>query len=62
LALKRPPNTTKPSGPAGDEVVELYLSFSQSPAAPIRTLRGFTRVHLDAGQHDMSIFDLKRTA
>jgi beta-glucosidase len=33
----------------GDEVVELYLSFSQSAAAPLRALRGFTRVHLGAG-------------
>jgi beta-glucosidase len=32
----------------GDEVVELYLSFPKSPAAPIRALRGFTRVHLGA--------------
>ncbi len=34
----------------GDEVVELYLSFPQSPIAPIRALRGFTRVHLAAGE------------
>lgn len=32
----------------GDEVVELYLSFPKSPAAPIRALRGFTRVHVGA--------------
>ncbi len=33
----------------GDEVVELYLSFPTSPLAPIRALRGFTRVHVKAG-------------
>jgi beta-glucosidase len=34
----------------GDEVVELYLSFPRSPAAPIHALRGFTRVHVPAGE------------
>ena len=34
---------------AGDEVVELYLTFPKVPGAPLRALRGFTRVHLDAG-------------
>jgi beta-glucosidase len=34
----------------GDEVVELYLSFPPSPAAPIRALRGFMRVSLGAGE------------
>jgi beta-glucosidase len=34
----------------GDEVVELYLNFPKSPAAPIRALRGFERVHLGAGE------------
>jgi beta-glucosidase len=33
----------------GDEVVELYLSFPKSPIAPIRALRGFTRVSVAAG-------------
>ena len=33
----------------GDEVVELYLSFPKSTAAPIRALRGFTRVSVSAG-------------
>ncbi len=33
----------------GDEVVELYLSFPKSSIAPIRALRGFTRVSLAAG-------------
>ncbi len=34
---------------AGDEVVELYLSFPKLPGAPLRALRGFTRVRMDAG-------------
>jgi beta-glucosidase len=34
----------------GDEVVELYLSFPNLSGAPIRALRGFTRVHLSAGK------------
>jgi beta-glucosidase len=34
----------------GDEVVELYLSFPKSPAAPIRALRGFSRMSLGAGE------------
>jgi len=35
---------------AGDEVVELYLGFPKLAGAPGRALRGFTRVHLDAGE------------
>jgi beta-glucosidase len=35
---------------AGDEVVELYVNFPQLPGAPLRALRGFTRVHLEAGE------------
>ena len=34
----------------GDEVVELYLTFPKLPGAPIRALRGFTRVHVPAGK------------
>ncbi|HSZ63287.1 MAG TPA: glycoside hydrolase family 3 C-terminal domain-containing protein [Terriglobales bacterium] len=34
----------------GDEVVELYLTFPKSPAVPIHALRGFTRVHVRAGE------------
>ncbi len=33
----------------GDEVVEVYLSFPSVPGAPLRALRGFTRVHVAAG-------------
>jgi beta-glucosidase len=35
---------------AGDEVVELYLNFPKLPGAPLRALRGFTRVRLEAGE------------
>jgi beta-glucosidase len=34
----------------GDEVVQVYLTFPQLPGAPIRALRGFTRVHVAAGK------------
>jgi beta-glucosidase len=34
----------------GDEVVEVYLSFPKSAVAPLRALRGFTRVSLNAGE------------
>jgi beta-glucosidase len=35
---------------AGDEVVELYLSFPRSPSSPVHALRGIARVHLGAGE------------
>jgi len=37
----------------GDEVVQLYLSFPKLPGAPLRALRGFTRIHIspDETQH-----------
>jgi beta-glucosidase len=34
----------------GDEVAELYISFPRLPGTPLRALRGFTRVHLKAGE------------
>jgi len=34
----------------GDEVVELYVTFPKLPGAPIRALRGFSRVHVAAGK------------
>ncbi len=33
----------------GDEVVEVYLTFPKVAGAPLRALRGFTRVHVPAG-------------
>ena len=38
------------SGPAGDEVVQVYLSFPKLPGAPLRALRAFQRVHVGAGE------------
>jgi beta-glucosidase len=43
---------------AGDEVVELYLSFPDVPGAPLRALRGFQRVHLEAGASQNIEFQL----
>ncbi len=34
----------------GDEVVELYITFPKLAGAPLRALRGFTRVHLKEGE------------
>jgi len=44
---------------AGDEVVQLYLKFPDVPGAPIRALRGFERVHLQAGESQTLHFELK---
>jgi beta-glucosidase len=44
---------------AGDEVVELYLSFPSVSGAPLRALRGFKRVHLEAGASEKVQFALK---
>src|SRR2546423_13819515 len=39
------------SGPlAGDEVVELYIAHAELDGAPIRSLAGFQRIHLDKGE------------
>jgi beta-glucosidase len=43
---------------AGDEVVQLYLTHSGVPGAPIRALEGFHRVHLDPGQKQTVSFAL----
>jgi beta-glucosidase len=45
---------------AGDEVVQLYLSFPDIPGAPIRALRGFRRIHLAPGASETIRFDLSR--
>jgi beta-glucosidase len=44
---------------AGDEVVELYLTFPNVPGAPLKALRGFQRVHLEPGASQQVSFDLK---
>jgi beta-glucosidase len=43
---------------AGDEVVELYLSIVGAKEAPIRSLKGFTRIYLNAGQETTVRFRL----
>ena len=44
---------------AGDEVVQLYLSFPDVKGAPVRALRGFQRVHLAPGESKKVRFELK---
>jgi beta-glucosidase len=44
---------------AGDEVAQLYLAFPEVPGAPLRALRAFQRVHLEAGASQKVHFDLK---
>jgi beta-glucosidase len=44
---------------AGDEVVQLYLSFPSVPGAPLRALRAFQRVHLEAGASQQVRFELQ---
>ena len=43
----------------GDEVVQLYLSFPDVAGAPLRALRGFQRVHLEAGASQKVRFQLQ---
>jgi beta-glucosidase len=42
----------------GDEVAQVYLTFPQLPGAPLRALRGFTRVHLKPGERQTLRFTL----
>ena len=44
---------------AGDEVAQLYLTFPSVPGAPLRALRGFKRVHLEAGASQKLTFELQ---
>jgi len=44
---------------AGDEVVQLYLKFPSVAGAPNKALRGFRRVHLEAGASQEIQFELK---
>ncbi|WP_263354012.1 glycoside hydrolase family 3 C-terminal domain-containing protein [Acidicapsa acidisoli] len=50
---------TNSGSKAGDEVAQLYLSFPDVKGAPIRALRGFKRVHLDAGASQTVKFELR---
>ncbi len=44
---------------AGDEVAQLYLEFPRVPGAPLRALRSFQRVHLEAGASQRLRFELQ---
>ena len=44
---------------AGDEVAQLYLSFPKIPGAPLRALRAFQRVRLNAGASQRLRFELQ---
>jgi beta-glucosidase len=46
------------SNRAGDEVTELYLEYPQVAGAPLRALKGFYRLHLDAGATHHVTFNL----
>ena len=43
---------------AGDEVAQVYLSFPDVKGAPIRALRAFQRVHLEAGASQTLHFEI----
>ena len=44
---------------AGDEVVQLYLTRLNAPVpVPIRSLAGFSRVHLKPGESKLVNFDI----
>jgi beta-glucosidase len=42
----------------GDAVPQLYLSFPDAPGMPVRAMRGFSRLHLGAGQSQTVHFAL----
>jgi hypothetical protein len=44
---------------AGDEVAQLYLTFPALPGAPLRALRAFQRIHLEAGASQSVRFELQ---
>jgi len=44
---------------AGDEVVQLYLSFPDVKGAPLKALRNFKRMHLEPGSSEKVQFVLK---
>ena len=46
----------------GDEVVQLYLSGETGENAPIRSLRGFQRIHLKAGESRQVAFTIASDA
>jgi beta-glucosidase len=50
---------TNTGAKAGDEVAQLYLDFPRVPGAPLRALRAFQRVHLEAGASQKLHFELQ---
>ncbi|KAF2830866.1 hypothetical protein CC86DRAFT_168323 [Ophiobolus disseminans] len=44
----------------GATVAQLYLSFPAEAGAPVRSLRGFEKVHLAPGEAKTVVFELKR--
>ena len=44
---------------AGDEVVQLYLTFPDVKGAPLKAMRGFERVHLEPGASQTVDFNLR---
>jgi beta-glucosidase len=44
---------------AGDEAVQVYLKFPAVKGAPLVALRGFQRIHLEAGASQKVHFELK---
>jgi beta-glucosidase len=57
--LKAAVTVTNSGKVAGDEVVQLYLSFPDVKGAPLKALRGFQRVHLEPGASQKVEFELK---
>ena len=57
--VKADVTVTNKGATAGDEVVQLYLKFPAVKGAPQIALRGFQRVHLEAGGSQTVHFDLK---
>ena len=47
---------------AGDEVVQVYVAGDSSEGSPIRSLRGFQRIHLRAGESRQVDFALRADA
>jgi beta-glucosidase len=47
---------------AGDEVVQLYLTHTNVPGAPLRALAGFQRIHLESNQKKTVTFALRDRA
>ena len=57
-ALSAAVRVTNTSAREGDEVVQLYLQFGGAQGAPNCALRGFQRIHLQAGESRMLHFRL----